>query len=123
MLSVYRTLSVRYLRQRWTRASLIVASIALGVATLVATASLNETMNKAVHVAANPLAAPPCPEAARRHCRAGRRAAENSTPQAHLRVTLPRGAGSYRPSRGRPAKARAPRHQRARPERTSVGIL
>src|SRR5262249_10815224 len=55
-LSVYRTLSVRYLRQRWTRASLIVASIALGVATLVATASLNETMNKAVRVAANPLA-------------------------------------------------------------------
>ena len=56
MLSLYRTLSTRYLRQRWTRALLIVASIALGVATLVATFSLNETMNKAIRVTANPLA-------------------------------------------------------------------
>jgi putative ABC transport system permease protein len=56
MFSMYRTLSARYLRQRWTRAVLIVASIALGVATLVATRSLNDTMNKAVRAAANPLA-------------------------------------------------------------------
>jgi putative ABC transport system permease protein len=56
MLSVYRTLSTRYLRERWTRALLIVASIALGVATLVATFSLNDTMNKAVRTTANPLA-------------------------------------------------------------------
>jgi putative ABC transport system permease protein len=56
MWSVYRTLSTRYLRERWTRALLIIASIALGVATLVATFSLNETMNKAVRTTANPLA-------------------------------------------------------------------
>jgi putative ABC transport system permease protein len=56
MLSMYRTLSLRYLRQRWTRAALIVCSIALGVATLVATLSLNATMDKAVQASANPLA-------------------------------------------------------------------
>ncbi len=56
MWSVYRTLSLRYLRERWTRALLIVASIALGVATLVATLSLNDTMDKAVRASANPLA-------------------------------------------------------------------
>src|SRR5262245_10694028 len=51
-LSVYRTLSVRYLLRRWTRAVLIVLSIALGVATVVATRSLNQTMTRA---AAHPL--------------------------------------------------------------------
>jgi putative ABC transport system permease protein len=56
MLALYRTLSLRYLRQRWTRAILIVASIALGVATLVATGTLSDTMNKAVRASANPLA-------------------------------------------------------------------
>lgn len=56
MLSVYRTLSIRYLARRWFRAVLIVASIALGVATLVATRSLSETMNKAGLQASNPLA-------------------------------------------------------------------
>jgi putative ABC transport system permease protein len=56
MYAMYRTLSARYLRRRWTRALLIVASIALGVATLVATRSLNDTMNKAVRSSANPLA-------------------------------------------------------------------
>ncbi len=56
MLSLYRTLSLRYLSRRWFRALLIVASIALGVATLVATRALNETMTKAALNAANPMA-------------------------------------------------------------------
>src|SRR5262245_61659023 len=56
MLSLYRTLSVRYLSRRWFRALLIVASIALGVATLVATRALNETMSRAALNSANPMA-------------------------------------------------------------------
>lgn len=56
MLSVYRTLSVRYLARRWFRAVLIVASIALGVSTLVATRALNGTMTKAGLATVNPLA-------------------------------------------------------------------
>src|SRR5207237_7434809 len=56
MLSLYRTLSLRYLSRRWFRALLIVASIALGVATLVATRALNETMSRAASNAANPMA-------------------------------------------------------------------
>lgn len=56
MLSLYRTLSLRYLSRRWFRAVLIVASIALGVATLVATRALNETMSRAAVHAANPMA-------------------------------------------------------------------
>ncbi len=40
MLSLYRTLSLRYLSRRWFRALLIVATIALGVGTLVATRAL-----------------------------------------------------------------------------------
>ena len=55
MLSLYRTLSLRYLQQRWSRALLIVLSIALGVATLVATRALNESMRQAVRAAARPL--------------------------------------------------------------------
>jgi putative ABC transport system permease protein len=56
MLPLYRTLSLRYLSRRWFRASLIVASIALGVATLVATRTLNDTMARAVVASSNPLA-------------------------------------------------------------------
>jgi putative ABC transport system permease protein len=56
MYSLYRTLSVRYLSRRWFRALLIVASIALGVATLVATRTLNETMARAVVNSSNPFA-------------------------------------------------------------------
>lgn len=56
MFAVYRTLSLRYLVRRWFRAVLIVASIALGVATLVATRALNETMTRAGYHATNPLA-------------------------------------------------------------------
>ena len=47
MLSLYRTLSLRYLSRRWFRALLVVASIMLGVATLVATQALSATMSKA----------------------------------------------------------------------------
>src|SRR5438067_7849664 len=55
-LSLYRTLSWRYLQQRWSRAAMIVASIALGVATVVATQALNTTMTAAAQVASRPLA-------------------------------------------------------------------
>lgn len=57
MLSLYRTLSVRYLQQRWVRAVVVVASIALGVATLVATRTLSHSMWRATRIAATPLAA------------------------------------------------------------------
>jgi len=56
MFSVFRTLSLRYLSKRWFRAILIVASIALGVSTLIATQALNRTMSLAALAAANPLA-------------------------------------------------------------------
>jgi putative ABC transport system permease protein len=56
MLSLYSTLSVRYLRRRWVRAALVVASIALGVTTLVATRALNETMTNAGLASLNPMA-------------------------------------------------------------------
>ena len=55
MLTLHRTLSLRYLRLRWTRAALIVASIMLGVAALVATRVLNQTMSRATRGAVNPL--------------------------------------------------------------------
>src|SRR5436309_5635699 len=57
MLSVYTTLSLRYLRRRWVRASLIVLSIAAGVGMLVATRALNRTMDRAAAATATPLAA------------------------------------------------------------------
>ena len=47
MWSLHRTLSLRYLRQRWLRAALIIVSIALGVAVLLATRVLNQSMAKA----------------------------------------------------------------------------
>ncbi len=56
MLSVYRTLSTRYLARRWFRAVLIVASIALGVATLIATQTISDTMHSAGAKAKNPFA-------------------------------------------------------------------
>src|ERR1700729_1012897 len=56
MLALNRTLSFRYLRQRWSRAVLVVASIALGVATLVATQALSQCVGRAVADTANPLA-------------------------------------------------------------------
>jgi putative ABC transport system permease protein len=56
MLPLYRTLSLRYLSRRWVRAALIVASIALGVAALVATRALNDTMSSAALASSNPMA-------------------------------------------------------------------
>lgn len=56
MFSLHRTLGFRYIRQRWPRALLVVASIALGVATLVATRTLNQGMGRAARGAATPLA-------------------------------------------------------------------
>ncbi|GIW79475.1 MAG: permease [Gemmatales bacterium] len=54
--SLYFTLSQRYLQQRWSRALLVVVSIALGVATLVATRALNASMTTAAEVSARPMA-------------------------------------------------------------------
>src|SRR5579862_8863298 len=56
MLSLYLTLSLRYLRRRWFYALTIVASIAAGVSLLVATRAINQTMNRAAQSAATPLA-------------------------------------------------------------------
>src|SRR5205085_722644 len=51
-----RTLGVRYLFRRLGRTVLVVLSIALGVAALVATRSLNQNMSAAVKGAFTPLA-------------------------------------------------------------------
>jgi putative ABC transport system permease protein len=56
MLALHRSLSVGYLRLHPTRAVLIVLSIALGVATLVATRMLNQSINQDAPEAVNPLA-------------------------------------------------------------------
>src|SRR5262245_35895178 len=56
MFSLYRTLSLRHLRRRAGRAALVVVSIALGVATLVATRVLNRSMAAAARAATSPLA-------------------------------------------------------------------
>lgn len=56
LLSLYRTLSLRWFRKRWVRAGLIVLSIALGVATLVGTQALNQTLHQAVRRTSVPLA-------------------------------------------------------------------
>ena len=56
MLSLYRVLSLRYLRRRWTWATLVVLSIALGVATWVVTSALNNSLEEAIRQAATPLA-------------------------------------------------------------------
>ncbi|HEY1375172.1 MAG TPA: FtsX-like permease family protein, partial [Gemmataceae bacterium] len=56
MLSLYRTLSLRYHRRRASRAVLVVLSIALGVATLVSTQSLNRSMAAAARAALAPAA-------------------------------------------------------------------
>jgi putative ABC transport system permease protein len=55
MLTVFRLLSLRYLRQRWTRSALIVVSIALGVATLVSTRVLNRCIETAAAETTTPL--------------------------------------------------------------------
>ncbi len=52
--SVYRVLSIRYLLQRWDRALLIVASIALGVATLISARILNQCIEVAAQDTTTP---------------------------------------------------------------------
>lgn len=56
MLSLYRTLSVRFFQQRRSRAFLVLASVALGVALLVATRAINASMMGAARAAAAPFA-------------------------------------------------------------------
>lgn len=56
MFSLYRTLSVRYHRRRWSRAALVILSIALGVGTLVSTRALNRSMEAAARQATAPAA-------------------------------------------------------------------
>ncbi len=53
-MSVYRLLALRYLLQRWDRAALIVASIAIGVATLVSARILNQCFESAVQDTTTP---------------------------------------------------------------------
>jgi putative ABC transport system permease protein len=52
--SVYRVLSLRYLLQRWDRGLLIVASIALGVATLISARILNQCIETAAQDTTTP---------------------------------------------------------------------
>ena len=52
---LYRLLSLRYLLHRWDRAGLIVASIALGVATLVSSRILNQCLESAAATSTTPL--------------------------------------------------------------------
>jgi putative ABC transport system permease protein len=54
-LTLLRTLSLRYLGQHPMRSILVVASIALGVATLVATQALSTGINKGIQEGVNPL--------------------------------------------------------------------
>ncbi|MHB1424484.1 MAG: FtsX-like permease family protein [Gemmataceae bacterium] len=56
MFALQRSLSLGYLRLHPTRAVLIVLSIALGVATLVATRMLNRSINQQAPAAVNPMA-------------------------------------------------------------------
>ncbi len=56
MLALQRTLSLGYIAQRPTRMMLIVVSIALGVATLVATRCLDDSLHQAAKGAVNPFA-------------------------------------------------------------------
>ncbi len=54
-MSLFRTLSLRYLRKHRQFTALVVASIALGVALWVATGALNQSMEKALRRSATPL--------------------------------------------------------------------
>ena len=55
MIALYRLLSLRYLWHRWDRAALIVASIALGVATLVSSRVLNQCLERAADQSLTPV--------------------------------------------------------------------
>src|SRR5687768_7952742 len=52
---LYRLLSLRYVRHRWDRAVLVVASIALGVSTLVSSRILNQCIATAAEQTTTPL--------------------------------------------------------------------
>src|SRR3954447_23112127 len=52
--AVYRVLGLRYMLHRWDRAALIVASIALGVATLVSARILNQCIEVAAQDTTTP---------------------------------------------------------------------
>ncbi|HJZ59603.1 MAG TPA: ABC transporter permease, partial [Gemmataceae bacterium] len=52
--AVYRLLGLRYVLHRWDRAALIVASIALGVATLISARILNQCVEAAAHETTTP---------------------------------------------------------------------
>lgn len=52
---LYRLLALRYVRTRWDRAALIIASIALGVATLVSSRILNQCLQSAAASTSTPL--------------------------------------------------------------------
>ena len=54
-LSLFRTLRLRHLKLRWSRALMVIASIALGVATMVATRALNRSMQEAMKSSTHPL--------------------------------------------------------------------
>lgn len=53
--AVYRLLALRYILHRWDRAALIVASIALGVSTLVSARILNQCLEAAAHDTTTPI--------------------------------------------------------------------
>ncbi len=55
MFTLLHTLSLGYLRQRWTRTMLLIASIALGVAMLVATRSLHDALKRSARDAVSPM--------------------------------------------------------------------
>ncbi len=55
LFDLQRTITLGYVRQRWSRAVLIVVSIALGVSILVATRILNQNLGKAAEGAISPL--------------------------------------------------------------------
>ncbi|HKB37645.1 MAG TPA: FtsX-like permease family protein, partial [Gemmataceae bacterium] len=55
MLSLFRTLSLRYLWKHWSRSALVIASIALGVATWVATDALSRALDRSLKQAVTPL--------------------------------------------------------------------
>jgi putative ABC transport system permease protein len=56
MLSLYQTLSLRYLRLRWGLNALVVLSIGLGVSVWVATSALYLSLEQSVLVSVNPMA-------------------------------------------------------------------
>ena len=84
MLTLLRTLSIGYFSQHRTRSVLVVLSIALGVATLVATQALNRSLKVGVENGVNPLAslADQASEAGRQAIGQASEYIENVAPQA-----------------------------------------